>query len=77
MMMRKRLRSNSLLAFCQNTRLPSDIAQTTNDLLIAVNKAVQRVWNAGIDAEVLHHDLRFPEVVTGHAWEQMVDCLEL
>lgn len=58
---------NSLLALLQNSRLPSHICQSSNDMLVSFHESVQRIGDADIVAKLLDQLLRLAEVVPRNA----------
>lgn len=65
------------LALCQDGRLARNLAQPSQDLLITVNKTVQRVRNADIPTELLHQRPGPPQIMPRDARVQVMDGLEL
>ncbi len=65
------------LALGQDGCLSRDFGQLPDNLLVSVDEAVEGVRNAGLVAELLDIFLDAAKVVTRHAWEQVVDHLEL
>ena len=68
---------NSLLALLQDSRLPSYIRQSSNDMLISIHEPVQRIRDPDIVAELLNQLLRLAEVMPGNAGVEVVNGLEL
>lgn len=67
----------NLLAFRQDGRLSRYLREPTNDILVAVDEAIQGVRDAHIIAEILHKPLRLAQVVARNARVHVVDDLEL
>lgn len=53
------------------------LLEPAQDLLVSISEIEDGIWYASLLAELSHEDLNFPEVVSGHSWEQMMHCLEL
>jgi len=69
--------SNSLLTFCKDCRLSSNLFKSPDDLLISVYETVKRIWYPHVSAKLLHEFLSSAKVVSWHPREQMVNSLEL
>ena len=65
------------LASSQNLSLSSNIPQTSNDFLVSIIEAINRIRNLNLVAEFLHKLLSSAQIVARHAWVQMMDSLEL
>ena len=68
---------DSLLALSQNSGLSSDLAQLTDDCLVAIDKTHQCIRNVDVAAKLLHKLLRGAQVVARNARVKMVDGLKL
>lgn len=69
--------NNRLLAVSQDSGLTAHVSQSTNDFLVPVHKAIQRIRDAHLPAKLLHQLLRPPKVMSRYPGVQMVDRLEL
>lgn len=65
------------MALGQNSRLSRNLSKSSDNLLIAVYKPIQRIRYTHLVAEVLDQLLCLSEIVSWDAGEEMVDSLEL
>lgn len=66
-----------LLTADQHLDLVAYLLQPIKHLFVPVNKCQDGIGDARIGAKLLHHGLRFSQVVSGDARKQMVNGLEL
>lgn len=69
--------SRCFLTLCKNRCLSSYLPQLANNLLIAIHKPIQRVWNPDLDAKVLYQPLSRPQVMHWNTRKEMMDRLKL
>ena len=68
---------NGLLAHLQNSYLPTDIAKMADNLLIAIDEAVECIRDTNLTAEFHNQLLRTTKIVPRDARVQVMDSLEL
>jgi hypothetical protein len=77
MMGKDALLRNRLSTLFHDAKLLSHVAESANDLLVAVVEREDSVWNLGFTAEFQYILLGLTEIMTWHARVKVVDSLEL
>lgn len=69
--------SHILLTVDQDSDLIADLVHSIKHLLVAINEFQDGIGDARVGTELLHHGLRFSEIMSRNAREQMMNGLEL
>lgn len=69
--------SHILLTVDQDSDLIADLIHSIKHLLVSINEFQDGIGDACISAELLYHGLRFSEIMSRNAREQMMNGLEL